>query len=166
MIEQFTWTTRPKDLLEHFDNPEPILKKALHPFFVQLQKVGAEAASKAAPKYKGALQKSFFIGGAGTASSVSDYEMTVGTKLPYAKAQDSGQKPGKWPAPLPMRNWVQDVIKPGPDLENVVFLVARKIHDKGFHGHNFMEAGFKAVEKAIPVEGRKFVERLAEGFAK
>lgn len=160
----FTWSTKPADLQKHFANSDPVVKKAIKPSLVRLQKVGATEAAKKAPKSTGALKKSLFVGGSHTASYIKDYEMGVGSKLDYATAQDKGTKPGTWPKFTAMRSWVQRTIKPGPQLDSVTFLVSRKIFEHGLPKHEFMKAGEKAIKNKLPAESKVLLGAVSKGL--
>jgi len=172
--------TVPTNLIELFKNSDPVVKRNTKPMLKRLQYIGAGAASRKTPVDRATLRRSLFIGHKDTYSYVHDWDAAIGSKLVYAPVQDSIKrwkaagvlkKTKWWPNVTALREWVRRVIRPPAGTENsIAFLIGRKFAQgkSRMHKHpaNFMLAAEVAIKGALPVEGKAYLKRIADGLAR
>lgn len=88
------------------------------------------------PVSQGNLRNSISIITEQTANSV----LIDMNSLDYFKYVDQGRKPGKFPPPSSLQNWVLKNLRPSPkELKSVTYLVARSIARNGIKGKEILK---------------------------
>jgi len=76
---------------------------------------------------------------------------TINNPALYHDTAEEGRRPGKQPPVAALILWVGSVlgIPPGPEREQVAFLVAREIGARGYPGHHMVEQGMTATRRQM-----------------
>lgn len=88
------------------------------------------------PKSQGNLVNSLQLF---TEQKIGKFEVDL-QALDYFQYVDAGRKPGKFPPPNTLKNWVKKNLRPAPkQLNSLIYLAARSIAKNGTKGANILK---------------------------
>lgn len=159
---QIKWN--PKSVINRMKKSPEIINDEMYDLLDTLRVQGTRAAEKKAPDDRSGLRQSLYPGPK-SFSVTTVVHAVIGSKLPYAAAQDQGTRPF-WTPVQPIKDWVHrnnekfGISKRESEVNRVTYFVRRKIARHGIKGKHYLNAGLNAVRRHTPRAVREAVDKI------
>lgn len=163
----------PADLRERIRRSPEIVDAERYNLLDELRAEGTAAGTEEAPVDRSTLRQSLAPGHSQTMSVTRATRAIIGSKLPYAGAQEDAElhtvRRTWWPPMEPIRDWVRRKraafgVSSETEINRVAYFVRKKIALQGIRPKRYLAAAYEAIVQAAPraveAAAKRIVERL------